>query len=428
MTESHDSVRGASTRGHRRVAIVGGQRTPFAKAGGPFKYHRPLDLAVHAVNATLARTGIAATSIDLLACGIVVPEPRLPHFAREVVFASHLAATTRAISLSDNCITGLTAIDHVVRAIGCGDCEVGIAGGVDSMSNPPILFTRRASRSFVDLAQARTLGRRLETLARLRPRDFFPDAPTITEPSTGLSMGEHCELMAKTWQIPRRVQDAIADRSHRRAHAAAERGDLSAEIAPLDRLDHDPMVRADSSVETLAELRPVFDRTPSGTITAGSSSPLTDGAAAVLLMSEAAADRAGLAPVAFVNAVEFAGIDPSDGLLMAPGITVPRLLQRTGLSLGDIDVVEMHEAFGAQVACNLAAWEQGWKLPAIGAVPTERLNPLGSSIAIGHPFAATGIRLAITLANHLRRSDGRYGLISICGAGATGAAVILERA
>ena len=187
------------------------------------------------------------------------------------------------------------------------------------------------------------------------------------------------------------------------------------------------MIRPDTSREQLAALRTVFDRSAAGTITAGSSSPLTDGAAAVLLMSEARAEREGLAPVAFLRDIEFAAIDPADGLLMAPGIAVPRLLRRTGLTLADMQVVEMHEAFGAQVACNLAAWESGWKLPAIGAVPVGRLNPLGGSIAIGHPFAATGVRLITTMANHLRRTDARYGLLSICGAGATAGAAVLER-
>lgn len=302
-----------------------------------------------------------------------------------------------------------------------------MAGGVESMSNTAILFNLRASRIFHDLAAARTSGQRLKLLFKLRPSDFKPTSPGITEPSTGLSMGEHTELMVKEWKIPREEQDEIAYRSHMRAHAATEDGRLKAEIVPLDGVEHDLLIRPNTTLEKLAKLPPVFDRSPGGTITAGTSSPLTDGAAAILLMSEERARREGREPLAYIKDVEFAGIDPKDGLLMGPGLTVPRLLRRNGLDLADNEIVEMHEAFAGQVACNLRAWEQGWKEPAIGPVDEEKLNPLGSSIAVGHPFAATGIRIITTLANEMKRRGAKRGLVSICGAGATAAAMILER-
>ncbi len=240
-------------------------------------------------------------------------------------------------------------------------------------------------------------------------------------------MGEHTELMVKEWKISRAEQDEIAYRSHMNAAAATEDGRLKAEIVPLDGLDYDPIIRPDTSMEQLAKLKPVFDPTPTGTLTAGNSSPLTDGAASVVLMAEARARVEGVEPLAFIKDMEFVGIDPADGLLMGPGVAVPRLLRRNGLELDDMDIVEMHEAFGGQVASNLAAWEQGWKEPPIGKLDRTKLNPLGSSISVGHPFAATGARIITTLANEMARRDVRYGLVSICGAGATAAALILER-
>ena len=240
-------------------------------------------------------------------------------------------------------------------------------------------------------------------------------------------MGEHCELMVKEWGITREVQDEIALRSHMNAHAASEDGRLPAMIAPFASHHSDPLIRPDTTLAKLAALQPVFDRTASGTITAGSSSPLTDGAASVALMSESRAERDGIEPLAFIKGIEFASISPGDGLLMAPGVAVPRLLRRLGMLLSDMDVVEMHEAFAGQIACNLAAWSRGWKESAIGEVPVEKLNPMGSSIALGHPFAATGVRIVATLAAHMQSTGARHGLVSVCGAGATAGAVVLER-
>lgn len=410
-----------------RVAVVAGARTPFVKAGTVVKSYSALQLAVHSVNGLLEKQKLDPEAVDELVYGIVVVDPKIPHFAREVVFSSRLLPKVRALTVTNNCITGTSAITSIYESIIAERAEVGIAGGVESMSNPAMLFTERASRIFLDAAVATALGDRLRLFVKLRPWDFKPSAPGIEEPSTGLSMGEHTELMVKEWKIPREEQDEIAYRSHMNAHAATEDGRLKAEIHPLDGIDHDLLIRPDTTREQLAKLRPVFDRNSTGTITAGNSSPLTDGAASVLLMSEERARKEQREPLAFIKAFEFVGIDPKDGLLMGPGITVPRVLRKTGLKLSDIDIIEMHEAFGGQIACNLRAWEQGWKEPAIGTVDREKLNPLGSSISVGHPFAATGARIVTTLANEMKRRRAKYGLVSICGAGATASAMILER-
>ncbi|MCB9680511.1 MAG: acetyl-CoA C-acyltransferase [Alphaproteobacteria bacterium] len=411
----------------RRVAIVAGCRTPFVKAVTAFKDIAAVDLSAHAVDGLLASADVDPASIHELHWGVVVVNPRLPHIGRETVFRSKLPVTTRGVTYTDNCISGTTAMIALHDAIALGRLESGIAGGVESMSNTPLLYSERMQAALRDAQAEQALGGKVRKLLGLGLADILPQLPGVAEPSTGLSMGQHCELMVKQWKIGRTVQDEIALRSHQRAAAATEDGRLKAEIAPLNGVDHDLIVRKDTSLDKLARLRPVFDPTPTGTITAGSSSPLTDGAAAVLMMSEDKARAEGREPLAFVRDFENVAIDPADGLLMGPGVAVPRLLGRHGLTLDDIDLVEMHEAFGGQVACNLAAWEQGWKEPAIGTVDPARLNVMGSSIAIGHPFAATGARIAGSLANEMARRNARYGLISICAAGAQAVAMLLER-
>jgi len=410
-----------------RVAVVGGARTPFVKAGTVFRNYSARDLGVHSVNGLLEKQKLDPGAVDELVYGITVLDARIPQIAREIVFSSHLPSSVRALTVVDNCIAGTSAIRSVFDSIVAGRAEIGLAGGVESTSNPSVLFGKRASRVFLDAASAKSLGQRLKILARLRPSNFKPDAPGVAEPSTGLSMGEHTELTVKEWGIGREDQDTVAYRSHTNAHKATEDGRLPDEIHPLDGYKQDLLIRADTSMEKLAKLSPVFDRSASGTITAGNSSPLTDGAATVLLMSEDRARQDGCEPLAFIKAFEYGAIDPKDGLLMAPAVAVPRLLHRTGLSLDDMDLIEMHEAFGGQVESNIQAWEQGWKEPAIGSVDRNKLNQLGSSIAVGHPFAATGIRIVTTLANEMRRRNARYGLVSICAAGAQASAMILER-
>ena len=411
----------------RKVAVMGGARTPFAKAGTVFRQYTALDLGVHSINGLLEKQALDPSCVDELVFGITVQDARIPQFAREIVFASRLPSVVRGLTVVDNCITATSAIASVHESIVAGRAEIGLAGGVESMSNPSVLFSRRTSRIFLDAASAKSLGQKLRILAKLRPWDFKPGVPGIQEPSTGLSMGEHTELTVKEWEIAREEQDEIAYRSHMNAHQATEDGRLKAEIYPLDGHEQDLFIRPDTSMEKLAKLPPVFDRSPAGTITAGNSSPLTDGAATVLLMSEDRARNENREPLAFIKSFEFAAIDPKDGLLMGPGLAVPRLLRKTGLSLSDMDLIEMHEAFGGQVASNLRAWENGWKEPAIGRVDRDKLNQLGSSIAVGHPFAATGARIVTTLANEMKRRNARYGLVSICAAGAQASAMILER-
>lgn len=411
----------------KRVAVVGGMRTPFVKAGTVFADIPQLPLSCHAVRGLLGRFNLDPRIIDLLVWGRVLHDPFISNLAREIVFELGLPEEIRAYLVSNNCTTSLHAAVDVADFIREGRAEVGIAGGVESMSTVPVLFGREASRIFLEAGAAKTAGDRIRTLLRLRPRHFKPVPLSFKEPSTGLTMGEHAEISAKEWGITRREQDEIALRSHRRAAAATADGRLTAEITPLKGVDRDTIVRGDTTLEKMASLKPVFDRSAKGTITAANSSPLTDGAAAVLLMSEERARREGFEPLAFIRAAEFSAVSPKDGLLMAPAVAVPRLLKKTGLTLDEMDIVEVHEAFGAQVACNLKAWEQGWKEEAIGSIDPEKLNLLGSSIAVGHPFAATGARIMTTLANEMARRDLRFGLISVCAAGAMATAMILER-
>ncbi len=410
-----------------RVAVVDGIRTPFVKAGTVFKNLSSLDLGVLAVKGLLGKSAIAPESIEELVFGTVIFNPNIPNIAREVVFNSGLPKSIKAHTVSNNCITGIHAITAIHDSIVSGKCSTGIAGGTESMSNPPILFGRGFSRILVDASMAKSAGQRIGQFLKIRPWHFKPNAPAIAEPSTGLSMGEHAEIMAKEWQVTREEQDEIAFRSHKNAALATQNGSLKNEIHPVKGVARDTIIRSDTSIEKLVKLKPVFDRSAAGTITAGNASSLTDGASAVLLMSEERAKKNGREPLAFIKDFKYAAIDPNDGLLMAPCVAVPKLLERTGLTLDEMDIIEVHEAFGAQVACNLKAWEKGWKERAIGKIPHEKLNPLGGSIAIGHPFSATGGRIVTTLANEMKRRNLKYGLVSICAAGAMAAAMILER-
>jgi acetyl-CoA acetyltransferase family protein len=292
--------------GNTKVAVVDGSRTPFVKAGTVFRKYSALDLGVHSVNGLLEKQTLDPNSVDELVYGITVLDARIPQFAREVVFSSNLPSSVRALTVVDNCITGTSAITSVFDSIVAGRAEIGLAGGVESMSNPMVMFSRRASRIFLDAASARTLGQRLRIFTRLRPSDFKPGVPGVQEPSTGLSMGEHTELTVKEWKISREDQDEIAYRSHMNAHQATQDGRLTAEIHPLDGTEQDLFIRPDTSMEKLAKLPRMFDRSPSGTITAGNSSPLTDGAAVVLLMSEDRAKKESREPLVFIKAFEYA--------------------------------------------------------------------------------------------------------------------------
>jgi acetyl-CoA acetyltransferase family protein len=368
-----------------RVAIVAGARTPFVKAGQAFARLGPLALAKHAVRGLLERHELDPASIEAIAFGAVVAEPGKPNLAREIVLEAGLPAGIEAQTVSSYCITGLRTATIIADAIGRGRIDAGIAGGVEWLSGA--------------------------------------DPSTFREPTTGLSMGEHMELTRAEWNIPRVRQDEVALASHRNAVAAREH--LTREIVPVEGVAHDTGPRADTSMERLGALKPAFD--PAGTITAGNASPVTDGASVVLLMSERRAAEEGREPLAFIEAMDYAAIHPNQGLLMAPAITVPRLLGRAGLRLADIDLVEIHEAFAAQVLANAAAWESGWKGAPLEPVSWDRVNVNGSSVAVGHPWAATGGRILTTLANEMARRDARRGLISICAAGGMAGAFLLTR-
>jgi acetyl-CoA acetyltransferase family protein len=370
---------------NNRVAIVAGARTPFVKAGQAFAKLSPLALAAHAVRGLVSRHNVDPAGIEAIAFGAVVPERGKPNLAREVVFEAGLPASIEAQTVSSYCITGLRTATIIADAIARGRIEAGIAGGVEWLSGA--------------------------------------DPATFKEPTTGLTMGEHMEITRKQWEIPRSRQDEVALMSHRHAVAAAEK--LAAEIVPLEGVARDSGPRADTSLEKLATLKPAFGA--DGTLTAGNASPITDGASALLFMSEERARREGRRPLAFIEAMDYAALHPDEGLLMAPAITVPRLLARAGLKLADIDLLEIHEAFAAQVLANVAAWERGWKGAPTGPVDWQRVNVNGSSVAVGHPWSATGGRILTTAANELARRDGRYALVSICAAGGMAGAFLLSR-
>ncbi len=376
---------GARIMTDQRVAIVAGVRTPFVKAGQAFASLGPLALAKHAVRGLLERHEVDPAGVDAVAFGVVVAEPGKPNLAREIVLETGLPAAIEAQTVSSYCITGLRTATIIADAIARGRISAGIAGGVEWLSGA--------------------------------------DPATFREPTTGLTMGQHMELTRAEWNIPRARQDEVALASHRNAVTA--RPHLAPEIVSVEGVAYDTGPRPDTSIERLAVLKPAFD--PAGTITAGNASPVSDGASAVLLMSERQAAEEGREPLAFIEAMEYAAVHPDEGLLMAPAIAVPRLLERAGLQLADIDLLEIHEAFAAQVLANVAAWERGWKGRPTGPVDWNRVNVNGGSVAVGHPWAATGGRILTTLAREMARRNARRGLISICAAGGMAGAFLLSR-
>jgi acetyl-CoA acyltransferase len=407
-----------------RVAIVAGCRTPFARAGSVYRDLTAIDLAKACVRELIERSEIDPAWVETVAMGQVIASPKAPNLAREVVLGAGLPVGTPAHTVNRACASASQAIADVAESILAGHATCGIAGGAESLSDPPILLGKGLRRALLDASRAKSPGDRLRPFLKLRPRDLAPDAPAIAEPSTGLTMGESAEKMAKENGVTREEQDGIALRSHLRAAAAMDDGRIPAELVRVfippayeDVVESDNLVRRDTSADALAALPTVFDR-KYGSVTAGNSSPLTDGAAAVLLMEEARAEALGYEPLAFLRAWAVAAVDPAGQLLMGPALAVPKALERAGITLADVDLVEMHEAFAAQVASNLRS---------IGTVEPERLNVMGGSIAIGHPFGATGARLATTLANEMKRRRARFGLISVCAQGGMGFAMVLER-
>lgn len=423
----------------RRAAIIAGVRTPFARSGTVLRDVPAVDLARHAARDLILRTGIDGAEIDEVIWGQVVPSVLVPNVAREVSLLPQLPRSVPAYSLNRACSSGAMAVSNAADQIVQGHADVILTGGVESLSDIPILHSRRFSQILVDASKARSLRARLGTFARLRPRDLVPVSPAIAEPSTGESMGQSAEKMAKENNISRDDQDRIALMSHQRAAAGTQDGRLTREIAPWfggpemsDVISSDNGIRTDTSLEALARLKPVFDR-KYGTVTAGNSSPLTDGASAVLLMAEEKAAALGYQPLAYVRSYAVAAVDPGWQLLMGPAYAVPKALDRAGITWKDLGLVEIHEAFAAQVLSNIQAWASkqwaaklGRKEP-VGEVNWDITNVMGGSIAIGHPFGATGGRIITTLANEMVRRDVQFGLLSICAQGGMGFAMVLER-
>jgi acetyl-CoA acyltransferase len=423
----------------RRVAIVAGVRTPFAKAGTAFKTISAIDLGKLCVAELLQRTNLDGKEVQALVFGTVIPSVLAPNIAREVSLLPLLPKGVQAYSVSRACASSNQAITDAADQIALGHLDVAIAGGSESLSNIPILHSQGFAETLVLASKARSLPARLRTLARLRPKDFIPVTPAIAEPSTGETMGQSGEKMAKLNAIAREEQDHFALRSHRLAAAGTADGRLTAEIMPVyvppkfeSVLTSDNGIREDTSYEQLAALKPVFDR-KYGSVTAGNSSPLTDGGACVLLMSEEKAKALGYPPLGIIRSYAYAALDPGEQLLQAPVLAAPVALKRAGLSLKDIDLVEMHEAFAAQVLSNLKGFESkswaeraGFSQP-VGEVDRAKLNVMGGSIAIGHPFGATGARITTTLLHELRRRDGQFGLMTVCAAGGMGFAMVVER-
>jgi len=425
---------------NRRVAIVAGCRTPFARSGTAFRDLTAVDLARTCVRELVERTEVDPAAIGTVVMGQVVPSVKAPNLAREAALGAGLPKSVPAHTVNRACASASQAIADVASLIQLGHVEAGIAGGAESLSDVPILHSRRMARILVEAQKARSLGARLRAFARVRPRDLVPDAPAIAEPSTGLTMGQSAEKMAKENGITREEQDRIAVASHRNGWAATVDGRLPAETCAVfvpptyeGAVTADNLLRKDATIEALAALPPAFDRRY-GTVTAGNSSPLTDGAAAVLLMSEERAKAEGRAALAYVRSWAVAAVDPGGQLLMGPALAIPLALDRAGLRLADMDLIEMHEAFAAQVASNIQALEsEAWardrlgRSAAVGAVDRDRLNVCGGSIALGHPFGATGARITTTLSNEMKRRNARFGLLSVCAQGGMGLAMVLER-
>ena len=423
----------------RRVAIVAGVRTPFVKAGTVFKTISAIDLGRLVVAELMQRTALDRAEVDALVFGTVIPSVVAPNIAREVSLIPHLPKGVQAFSVSRACASANQAITDGADQIALGHAGAVIAGGAEALSNVPILHSRGFSDALVAASRAKSLPSRIQALSRIRPRDLVPITPAIAEPTTGETMGQSAEKMAKINDIAREAQDEFALRSHRLAAAGTKDGRLASEIIPVwvppkyeGAVTADNGIRADTSIEQLQSLKPVFDRRY-GSVTAGNASPLTDGAAAVLLMSEERAKSLGYTPLGFIRSYAYAALDPGEQLLMAPVLAAPVALQRAGLTLQDMDLVEMHEAFAAQVLSNLAGLEsQAWAQRAgfphpVGEVDRTRLNVMGGSIAIGHPFGATGARITTTLLNELGRRGGQFGLMTVCAAGGMGFAMVVER-
>lgn len=420
-----------------RVAVIGGSRIPFCRSNTAYSDLSNLDMLADTLQRLVDRLGLAGRKVDDVIAGAVTTHSRDWNLTREAILSTSLSPCTPGSTLQMACGTSLQAALLLAGRIASGEIDCAIAAGTDTTSDAPLVLQPRLARRLLQMSQARTLSARLRSFKGFRPAELAPQAPRNGEPRTRLSMGEHCERMAKEWGINREDQDLWALESHQKAAAAYEEGFFDPLLSPYHGVARDNNVRVDSSLEKLASLKPVFDRSSQGTLTAGNSTPLTDGAAAIFLCSEAYAQQHGLQVQAWLtrgrtSAVDFVG---GEGLLMAPTVAVSELLTATGLTLQDFDFYEIHEAFAAQVLCTLKAWESPDYCTdrlgldkALGSIDRSKINVKGSSLAVGHPFAATGARIVGTLGQLLADRPGSRGLISICTAGGMGAAAILESA
>ena len=421
----------------RRVAIIGGNRIPFARSNGVYATASNQAMLTAALEGLIERYDLHGLRMGEVVAGAVLKDSRDFSLTRECVLGSRLSPQTPAYDVQQACGTGLEAALLVANKIALGQIECGIAGGVDTTSDAPIGLNDGLRKWLLQFNRTKAPLDKLKTLLQLRPQFLKPEFPRNGEPRTGLSMGQHCELMAQTWNIPRAEQDALALHSHQALTMAYHAGWEDDLITPFMGLSRDNNLRVDLTLEKLAALKPVFERSAKGTLTAGNSTPLTDGASVVLLGSEAWAKERGLPILAYLRDGETAAVDfvhGAEGLLMAPVYAVPRLLARNGLTLQDFDYYEIHEAFAAQVLCTLKAWENadycksrlGLDAP-LGSIDRSKLNVKGSSLAIGHPFAATGGRIVTNMSKLLATAGKGRGLISICAAGGQGVTVIIER-
>lgn len=427
-----------SAPGVRKAVVIGGNRIPFARSGGKYTYSSNQDMLTAALDGLVARFGLQGERIGEVAAGAVLKHSRDFNLTREAVLGSALSPETPAYDVQQACATGLETVVSLANKIKLGQLDSAIAGGVDSASDAPIAVSEGLRRALLDLSRARTTKQKLAAVAKIRPRDLSPNAPTTGEPRTGLSMGEHQALTTAQWKITREAQDELAYNSHRNMAAAYDRGFFDDLLTPYRGLSRDANLRPDTSMEKLAKLKPAFGKSlgDEATMTAGNSTPLTDGASVVLLGSEDYAREHDLPMLANIVDAEAGAVDfvhGKDGLLMAPAFAVPRLLARHNLSFDDFDFFEIHEAFAGTVLSTLAAWEDdefcrtrlGLEGP-LGSIDRSKLNVNGSSLAAGHPFAATGGRIVASLAKMLHEKGSGRGLISICAAGGQGLVAILE--
>lgn len=426
------------TRQGERIAITHGLRTPFARQATALHGIPAVELGRMVVSELLARSEIPPEAIEQLVFGQVVQMPEAPNIAREIVLSSGLSVHTDAYSVSRACATSFQAVANVAESLLAGTIQAGIAGGADSSSVLPIGVSKKLGRVLVDLSKARTLSQKMKLFSQLRPRDLLPVPPAVAEYSTGLRMGDTAEQMAKSHGISREQQDALAHRSHQRAAQAWEEGRLNDEVmtafvppwrSPLER---DNNVRMHSNLADYTKLRPAFDR-KHGTVTAANSTPLTDGAAAVVLMTKSRAKSLGIVPLGYLRSYAFTAIDVWQDMLLGPSYASPLALDRAGITLSDLTLIDMHEAFAAQTLANLKMFADARfarevlnRPHALGEVDDEKFNVLGGSIAYGHPFAATGARMITQTLHELRRRGGGLGLVTACAAGGLGAAMVLE--